>query len=217
MKQRILKLTPEELIRILQSKPTQQLNLPPDTELISIKYNAFTKQVTAVLNSNTFEDAPEGTPTSEFINKTSSPKSLPQQLQTTPTTVPPSVNISNTASTETLENQVNPTTPQKSLIQTLTPNPTSSPTSISAGIKTLGPKPEANIDTCGFEDEFTKEQRKVLKFASEGDFVIVKPIQFLKTEWEDINDTVKSIGGKWVKGGTIDYWAIPKNFKQNDE
>ena len=203
MKQRILKLTPEELVRAIQDKSTQ-FNLPTDMELIDIKYDAFTKQVTAVVRSDTFEDVTEGMPTPEFIYETS-PQA--QSYTSAPTATPKTPMVTQSV----------PITPQKSLIQTLTnSNQSSSPTSIGTGVKTLGSKPEANIDTCGFEDEFTKEQRKVLKFTSEGDYVIVKPTQFLKTEWEDINDTIKSIGGKWVKGATIDYWAIPKKLKQEE-
>ena len=59
------------------------------------------------------------------------------------------------------------------------------------------------------ENEFSPEQRKVLSFTVKGDVVIVKPIQFLKEEWEDINEVVRSIGGKWVKGDIISYWEIP--------
>jgi hypothetical protein len=46
-------------------------------------------------------------------------------------------------------------------------------------------------------------------FTLEGDCVLVKPTQFLKTEWDDINEVVRGIGGKWVKGDIISYWAIP--------
>jgi len=213
MRQMMLKLTPEELIRTLQGKSTQQFNLPIDTELIGIRYNVFTKQVTAILRSDNFEDVAEDTPISIFIPKTAS--LITQQPQiTTPTTII-SENILDVTPTEPLENQADPILQQKPLIQTLTTN-SSSNTSISVGVKMLGSKPDVNMDTCGFEDEFTKEQRKLLKFTSDADFVFVKPIQFLKTEWEDINDTVKSIGGKWVKGGTIDYWAIPKNIKRDE-
>jgi hypothetical protein len=63
--------------------------------------------------------------------------------------------------------------------------------------------------TSRIEDEFTPEQRKLLSFRVDGDCVIVKPIQFLKAEWDDINETVKSLGGKWVKGDIISYWAVP--------
>ncbi len=59
------------------------------------------------------------------------------------------------------------------------------------------------------EKEFTPEQRKLLSFKVEDECVIVKPTQFLKAEWEDINDVVKSLGGKWVKGDIISYWEIP--------
>jgi hypothetical protein len=205
LKHKILKLTPEELIRALQGNTTQH-NYPTDTELIDIKYDAFTKQVTTIIRSNTFEEVPEGTPTPEYTHKTTT---NPQQPQTPTITDTP---------TKTPTNNQTTTIQQKSLIQTLTATPTqpTSSTSIGTGVKTLGPKPETKLDTCGFEDEFTKEQRKVLKFTSSDDYVIVKPTQFLKTEWEDINDTVKSIGGKWVKGATIDYWAIPKKQKMEE-
>ncbi len=207
MKQRILKLTPEELIRAIQGKPTQ-MDFPADLELVDIKYDAFTKQVTAVVRSEAFEDVAENTPTPELAHEPPT-----QAPETAPTPTP----VAAPKKPEPAPAQPTPATPQRSLIQTLTASTqSSSSTSIGTGVKTLGPKPEANQDTCGFEEEFTKEQRKVLRFTSDGDYVIVKPIQFLKTEWEDINDTVKSIGGKWMKGSIIDYWVIPKNQKKDE-
>jgi hypothetical protein len=214
MKQKILKITPEELIRTLQGNPTQQLNLPPNTELLDIKYDAILNQVIAVIRNDAFEEVTEGTSNPEFTFKTTTLSQHSQIKTPIITSITEPVNPSNIVSTEnSVTTQINSTPSQKSFFPTLTASQ-SSPTNIGTGVKTLGPKPETNVDTCGFEDEFTKEQRKVLKFVSDGNFVIVKPIQFLKTEWEDINDTVKSIGGKWVKGGTIDYWAIPKNIKK---
>ena len=59
------------------------------------------------------------------------------------------------------------------------------------------------------EGEFSPDQRKLLSFKVEGEHVIVKPTQFLKEEWEDINEVVRSLGGKWVKGDIISYWQIP--------
>jgi hypothetical protein len=59
------------------------------------------------------------------------------------------------------------------------------------------------------EEEFTPEQRKLLSFSVDGDCVILKPIQFLKTEWGDINDVVRGLGGRWVKGDISSYWEIP--------
>jgi hypothetical protein len=59
------------------------------------------------------------------------------------------------------------------------------------------------------EEEFTSEQRKLLSFSVDGEYVIVKPIQFLKAEWDDINDVVRGLGGRWVKGDIISYWEIP--------
>ncbi len=82
---------------------------------------------------------------------------------------------------------------------------------------TAKPTPESSKKAQGqtsesanrMQQEFTPEQRKLLSFRSEGDSVIVKPTQFLKGEWEDINEVVKSLGGKWVKGDIISYWEIP--------
>jgi len=64
-------------------------------------------------------------------------------------------------------------------------------------------------DTRMMEEEFSPEQRKLLSFKVEGDFVIVKPIQFLKAEWNEMNEVVRSLGGRWVKGDIISYWEIP--------
>jgi hypothetical protein len=63
--------------------------------------------------------------------------------------------------------------------------------------------------TNAVEQEFTPEQRKLLSFKMEDDCVVVKPTQFLKSGWDDINAVVKSLGGKWVKGDIISYWEIP--------
>ena len=63
--------------------------------------------------------------------------------------------------------------------------------------------------TSSIENEFSPEQRKLLSFRVEEETVIVKPTQFLKAEWDDINEVVKSLDGKWVKGDIISYWEIP--------
>jgi hypothetical protein len=88
-------------------------------------------------------------------------------------------------------------------------------TKLDAKLASAKPAPETEkqaqprLIASKLEQEFTPEQRKLLNFKTEGDCVIVKPIQFLKGEWEDINDVVKSLGGKWVKGDIISYWEIP--------
>jgi hypothetical protein len=64
-------------------------------------------------------------------------------------------------------------------------------------------------DVRAVEEEFSPEQRELLSFRVDGDYVVVKPIQYLKDEWNDINDVVRSLGGKWVKGDFASYWAIP--------
>ncbi|MGD6851901.1 MAG: hypothetical protein ACQCN6_07580 [Candidatus Bathyarchaeia archaeon] len=59
------------------------------------------------------------------------------------------------------------------------------------------------------ENEFSPDERKLLSFTVKDDSVIVKPVTFLKAEWDDINETVRSLGGRWVKGDIISYWEIP--------
>ena len=175
MKMRMIKLTPESLMRALRGKVDPSiLSLPEDTELLDIKYDLFTKQVIAVVRSDSFEDIPESQPIPEFnpayrAKAETAPHLAPSpkpEFQTQPSSKPEVDTVKRT--------QVQP-----------------------------------SRYTSRIEDEFTPEQRKLLSFRVEGDCVIVKPIQFLKAEWDDINETVKSLGGKWVKGDIISYWTIP--------
>ena len=64
-------------------------------------------------------------------------------------------------------------------------------------------------DVRAVEEEFSPEQRELLSFTTDGDYVIIKPTQYLKSEWNEINDVVKSLGGIWVKGDFSSYWEIP--------
>ena len=68
---------------------------------------------------------------------------------------------------------------------------------------------KANTEIRAVEEEFSPEQRELLSFSIDGDFVIIKPVQYLKDEWNEINDVVRSLGGKWIKGDFSSYWAIP--------
>ncbi len=67
----------------------------------------------------------------------------------------------------------------------------------------------SNQDIKGFQKEFNPEQRELLSFQLDGDYLIVKPVKYLKKEWNEINEVVKNIGGEWVKGSIISYWKIP--------
>lgn len=68
-----------------------------------------------------------------------------------------------------------------------------------------------SLDTSAVEEEFSPEQHELLSFKVEGDYVIVKPIQYLKDEWNEINDVVRSLGGKWIKGDFSSYWVVPQS------
>jgi len=84
---------------------------------------------------------------------------------------------------------------------------------------TISFKPESNPpkktpiqpsrDTSAVEKEFSPEQRKLLSFTADGEYVKVTPTQYLKDEWNEISDVVRSLGGRWVKGDVVSFWAIP--------
>ena len=174
MKIRILKIAPEFLAGLLQCKaPAFKSNLPSDAEILDIKMDLFTKQVSMVVRSETFEDVPENHPVPEFqLSKTAEPPSTPKPAPA-PTIKQPQV------------------TPE--------PKPTVA--------KSIQPQPSRYA--AKMENEFSPEQRKLLSFTVKEDCVVVKPVMFLKAEWDDINEVVKGIGGKWVKGDIISYWEIP--------
>jgi hypothetical protein len=83
------------------------------------------------------------------------------------------------------------------------------PASVAAVKPQPAKKPLPTVQVSHVENEFSPDQRKLLSFKEEGDHVVVKPVQFLKEEWEDINEVVRSCGGRWVKGDIISYWEIP--------
>ena len=169
MKMRIIKLTPEMLIELLKGKTENfTSNLPNNIELLDIKFDIFSRQVLAVVRSESFEDIAESYPIPEFnLISTKDAKIASKQIIDVKSEQKPEPK---TASTNTAQ-------PSKTALK--------------------------------MENEFSPEQRKVLSFTVKGDYVIVKPIQFLKAEWEDINEVVRSLGGRWVKGDIISYWEIP--------
>lgn len=182
MKMRMIKLRPELLIKILRGKTSSYAsNLPDDTELLDIKYDLFSNQVFAIVKSDSFEHAPESCSTPEF-----------DVIYT------PEFNVSCAPSSKE---------PQPTISSKIQP------------LITVGPKPEiqpmkelrsqSSQDLSEVEREFTPEQRKLLRFTVKDEYVAVKPIQFLKEEWDDLNDVARSLGGKWVKGNEGSYWAIP--------
>jgi hypothetical protein len=59
------------------------------------------------------------------------------------------------------------------------------------------------------EEEFSPEQRKLLSFTADGNYVIIKPTEYLKAEWDEINEVVRSLGGRWIKGDFFSFWEIP--------
>jgi hypothetical protein len=173
LKIKILKITPESLAGLLQGKTsTFSSNLPSNAEILDIKMDLFSKQVSMVVRSDSFEDVAEAVSIPEFqLTKTTESKSAPK----------PAVPI---------KPQAIPVPEPKSMIAKL-------------------PQPQPSRMASKMENEFSPEQRKLLAFTVKEDCVVVKPVMFLKAEWEDINEVVRSLGGKWVKGDIISYWEIP--------
>ncbi len=71
--------------------------------------------------------------------------------------------------------------------------------------------PSVNVNKIisSYKKEFSPEQIELLNFSVKRDYLIVKPAQYLKNEWNEINEVVKNIGGEWIKGTIISYWKIP--------
>lgn len=174
MKIKVIKSTPEYLVELMRGKAAGfNLNLPADAELLDLKLDLFSKQVLAVVRSDSFEDVPEGCPPPELtLTKSTGAKSAPRPV-----------------ATAKIELKVEPKP---------------------ASAKPSQPGQPSRL-TGKWENEFSPEQRKLLSFQVKGDVMVVKPIQFLKEEWDDINEVVVSLGGKWVKGDIISYWEIPLN------
>lgn len=64
---RMIKLTPEFITEMMQGKMASFIsNLPEDVELLDIKYDLFSRQVTAIIRSDSFEDVAESVPIPEF-------------------------------------------------------------------------------------------------------------------------------------------------------
>jgi hypothetical protein len=177
MKLRIIKITPERFLQLLQGK-TFNSNLPTDTEILDVKLDLFAKQVSIIARSDSFEDLAESMPVPEFtLTGPNEPtvtdaKATPKSASTLNK---PKVNVEPKASVA----------------------------------KLVPPQPDANRWASKMENEFSPDQRKLLSFNVKGGVVVVKPTSFLKAEWEDINEVVRSLGGKWVKGDIISYWEIP--------
>jgi hypothetical protein len=164
MKMRMIKLRPKFLIETLQGKASSfTSNLPDDIELLDVKYDLFSRQVSAIIRSDSFEDVAESHPIPEF-------------------------------------NVIYMTNPKTESQPTTNSKPGSKPTE-----KT---RVQPSQDTIAVEKEFSPAQTKLLNFTTDGEYVIIKPVQYLENEWDEINDTVRSLGGKWMKGDNFSYWAI---------
>jgi len=171
MKIRIVKLSPEFLVGLLHGKvSTFTSNLPSDAEILDIKMDLFTKQVSMVVRSDTFDDVAESMSFPELI----------------------------LSKTTEFKGPVKPSVPLK-------PQVSAEPKSNIAKL----PQPQPSRMASKMENEFSPEQRKLLSFTAKENCVVVKPVMFLKAEWDDINEVVRSLGGKWVKGDIISFWEIP--------
>lgn len=190
MKLRTLKITPEELARVLQGKSIAFTSkLPSDLEVLDARVDLLSRQVSIVVRSEAFDDVPETSPIPEL------PLIATSRIQTAVDLV------------LTEPKPAQPTSKSVIPVSTLKIEPKPEITVSSAIAKSL--TPPANRYAAKMENEFTPEQRKLLSFNVKDNCVIVKPVVFLKAEWDDINEVVRSLSGKWVKGDIISYWEIP--------
>ncbi|MDR0470138.1 MAG: hypothetical protein LBH79_00220 [Nitrososphaerota archaeon] len=183
MKIRILTFSSERIVEFLQGKPCSfASSLPDDLELLDMKMDLLNRQITLIVRSDSFEDIAEGLPFPE-INPTTT---------TTTTKVAPKP-----VAVKTVD-----------LVQRIGPKPASASFQ-SVSLTPAPTQPSLSRYASKMENEFSADQRKLLSFTVKEDCVVVKPVVFLKTEWDDINETVRSLGGRWVKGAIISYWEIP--------
>jgi len=176
MKLRIINLTSEQLVGLLQGKVSPFASgLPSDAELLDAKVDLFSRQVSLIVRSESFEDVVDTVPIPNLV------LSVPEAAKTTPTTVLKPV----------------------ATVKVVEVKPESSPAVAKP------PQPDLSRYAHKMENEFSSEQRKLLSFSVKDDCVVVKPVMFLKAEWDDINEVVRGIGGRWVKGDIISYWEIP--------
>jgi hypothetical protein len=70
----------------------------------------------------------------------------------------------------------------------------------------------AKLTPCKIAERIQKELSTYsdkLQLTVKSKFIIAKPTGALSSEWEEINNLVTDIGGKWVKGENSSYWEIP--------
>jgi hypothetical protein len=142
---RMIKLNPDFLMQTLQGKAETSIsNLPSDVELLDIKYDLFSMEVSAIVRSDSFEDVADAYPIPEFkLVYTGSAKKVSVEAQ-----------------------------PAKSAVTKPKPVPVAKPVE--------KPRVQANQDVKAVEEEFSPEQRELLSFTLDGDYVVVKPIEYLK-------------------------------------
>jgi hypothetical protein len=187
MKLRILKLTTEQFAGLLGGKTVSFASkLPSDLEVLDVKADLFSRHVSVIVRSDSFEDVSESMPIPEIA----------------------STGAVHPVAAVTAHVEAKPVQP---LIKPAAPAPKTEPKpeiTVSAAIaKSL--TPPSNRYAAKMENEFSPEQRKLLSFIVKENCVVVKPVSFLKAEWDDINETVRGLGGRWVKGDIISYWEIP--------
>jgi hypothetical protein len=197
MKLRILKLTTEQFAGLLGGKPVGfDSKLPSDLEVLDVKADIFSRQVSVVVRSDSFEDVTESTPIPEI-----STSSIIHAVSAIHVEAKPAVSTPRPAAPTPTQ------ATQKTVASAVKTEPKPEVTVSSAIAKSL--TPPSNRYAAKMENEFSPEQQKLLSFTVKSDCVVVKPVSFLKAEWDDINETVRSLGGKWVKGDIISYWEIP--------
>jgi hypothetical protein len=91
--------------------------------------------------------------------------------------------------------------------KTYTPTPTHAPSPTPASIAT--PSKERSLDDIRMS--FPEELEARLSFEEKGDYIIIKPKQFLGSEnFAKIASAVRGMGGEYISAGKDSHFRVPK-------
>jgi hypothetical protein len=91
-------------------------------------------------------------------------------------------------------------------IYTPTPTPTPSPTTVSTSAP---PSKQRSLDDIRMS--FPEELEARLSFEEKGDYIIIKPKQFLGSEnFAKIASAVRGMGGEYISAGKDSHFRVPK-------
>jgi hypothetical protein len=96
---------------------------------------------------------------------------------------------------------------------TTSPTPTPKPTS--APPTTIPPIDASKLRSLNeIRMSFPEELESRLSFEEKGDYIIIKPTQFLGTNFAKIASAVRGMGGEYISAGKDSHFRVPKKKAQ---